>query len=284
MSKIILAFLVLTCCLTNLYCQDNIYITSGSKIKCKIVEISSTQLKYKDFSNLEGPNYVILTSDVVMIEYANGVIDVLNNNPPNHLPVVEQTKPVDVIQNTIPKKTKHAEKEFNLHYLNPNFISINALALANGDVTLMYDRDILNNHLSLTFLGGYNFNPRMGVLNLYIADSKSGAKKRYDLGLGVNFMPSNSRRVQYFTGILSKYMAYDYQDVIDTTNNQKKFSNAKGFQFAMMISNGWVFRISPDFNFKIFGSLGFHLNSTSLNSGYRGSPKIYLGYCFGYRF
>lgn len=285
MRKFFVLYIYCFFILSNLYSQDKLYITSGTKIQCKISEISSTQIKYKDITNLDGPNYVILRSDVVMIEYANGVVDVINDNPPNILPKTEIVKPSLNVPEPNSKKTiTKPKKDFNLYYLNPNFISINALALANGDLTLFYDRDLLNNRLSLTFLGGYNFNPRMGGLNLFIADSKSAAKKLYDFGAGVNFMPRNTARVQYFAGILTKYMAYNYQEVIDTTNNQKKFINAKGYQFAIMISNGWLFRISPDFSFKLFGSIGVPINSTPLNSSYRGIPKVYLGYCFGYRF
>lgn len=70
-----------------------------------------------------------------------------------------------------------SKKVLDINYLNKNLISINALALANGDFTLNYDRDIVNNKIQLSFLGGYNFNLRMGALNLYISDSKDKAKK-----------------------------------------------------------------------------------------------------------
>ncbi len=290
----ILPFLVtLFLFVVSAYSQDVLYTTGGNKLKAKVTEINTADIKYKDFNNPEGPTYVIAKKDVVLIQYANGVTEVINANPATIAP-----KPTETVATTEPKpaekpfdrndpygKTKKAEKkDFNLYYLNNNMLSINALALANGDVTVMYDRDLLNSRMSLTFLGGYSFNSSMGGLNLFIRDSKDNAKKKYDAGLGINYMPRNTKRVQYFVGLLGKYMAYDYLRVTDTTNNQKNYQKASAYQLAIMLSNGWIFRVSPNFNFKLFGSFGVPINSTELKPQYRGVPKVYLGYCFGYRF
>jgi hypothetical protein len=258
------------------FSQDVLYTVSGKKLETKVVEINTTDIKYKNPENLEGPTYVISKSDIVLIQFANGLTQIINPNPPSVNPAKTET----VI--TTPKVAD--KQKPNLYYLNPNLISINALALANGDVTLMYDRDLLNSHLGISFLGGYNFNSRMGGLNAMIADSKDKAKKLYDAGIGINFMPKNTKRTQYFVGLLGKYMAYNYQNAVDTTNNQIHYESAQGYQLAIMITNGWVYHISPNFNFKIFGSFGFPVNAPELKPEYIGAPKAYLGYCFGYRF
>lgn len=287
MRRISLVFFVLFLFTSLAYSQDVLYTTSGNKIASKVLEINAQDIKYKDFKNIEGPTYVIAKSDIVLIQYSNGITEVLNSNPTTIEPKVTAPKEtVTAVESTKPTtSTKLPEKKpMNLYYLNNNMLSINAFALANGDLTLMYDRDLLNNKLSITFLGGYSFNSHMGGLNAFIKDSKDGAKKKYDAGLGINFMPRNTRRVQYFVGLLSKYMAYDYQDVIDTTNNQKNYKKASAYQLAIMVSNGWVFRITPNFNFKLFGSIGVPINSTPLKEEYRSAPKAYIGYCFGYRF
>jgi hypothetical protein len=285
------------------YSQDILYTTAGSKLKGRVTEINLKDIKYKDFSNLDGPTYVIAKTDIVLIQYSNGTTEVINDNPNTLAPKITETvtpvekpsekpvyKPFDR-NDPYAKAKKPEKKDFNLYYLNNNVLSINALALANGDVTLMYDRDLLNNHISLTFLGGYSFNSRTGALNLFIRDSKDNAKKKYDAGFGINFMPRNTKRVQYFAGVLLKYMAYDYLSVTDTANNQKNYQKASAYQLAVLISNGWVFRVTPNFSFKVFGSIGGQINSspleTSISSGkinYGNYPKAYLGYCFGYRF
>lgn len=285
------------------YSQDVLYTTAGSKLKGKVTEINLKDIKYKDFNNLEGPTYVIAKTDVVLIQYSNGTTEVINDNPNTLAPKITATvapveKPIETAapkpfdkNDPYAKGKKGEKKDYNLYYLNSNMISINALALANGDVTVMYDRDLFQGKMSLSFLGGYSFNRRMGGLNLYIADAKDGAKKKFDAGFGINYMPRNTKRVQYFVGVLTKYMAYDYLNVVDTTNNQKNYRKENAYQLAILVTNGWVYRVTPNFNFKIFASIGGQINSTPLevtNSigtrNYGNYPKIYLGYCFGYRF
>jgi hypothetical protein len=275
MRLFLLFILICFCCATNIFAQDVLYTISGNKIKAKVIEINANEIKYKDFNNIEGPTYLIYNTDVVLIQFANGSSQIINANAPALKPAKTET---------VTTKKPQQKQNQNLYYMNPNLLSINALALANGDVTLMYDRDFFNSRLSLSALGGYNFNTRMGVLNSFINDSREHAKKNFDLGLGINFMPNNTKRGQYFVGLLAKYMAYTYDNPIDTTNNQLIFAKATGYQMAVMVTNGWFVRISQNFNFKIFGSFGIPVNSPEIKSNYRIAPKIYLGYCFGYRF
>lgn len=288
MRALIFVFFILFVFASQAIAQDIIYTTGGSKLEAKVLEINTANIKYKDHGNLEGPTYVINKTDVVLIKYTNGMTEVINSNPATIGPKTENNignSPKTPASTHAPDKSKTAEKPpFNLYYLNNNMLSINALALANGDVTLMYDRDVFNSRMSLTFLGGYSFNSRMGGLNGFIADSKDNAKKKYDLGFGISFMPRNTKRVQYFVGLLGKYMSYDYHNVTDTVNNQKSYEKASAFQMAVMLTNGWVFRVSPNFNFKLFGAIGAPGNSVELKRQYIGVPKVYLGYCFGYRF
>lgn len=52
--------------------QDVIVKKDGSTILSKVVEISDTQVKYKKFSHLEGPTYVVSISELTSINYENG--------------------------------------------------------------------------------------------------------------------------------------------------------------------------------------------------------------------
>ncbi len=255
--------------------QDILYTITGNKITAKVLELNLKDVKYKDFANVDGPTYVISKTEIVLICFSDGSVQIINKNPP-----VLQPKSTEVQT----KKINEKKKKLNLYYLNKNLISINALALCNGDVTLIYDRDLLDSRLCISFLGGYNFNPRMVYLNNPIIDGVGYGKKKYDSGLGVSFMPRNTRRVQYFVGVLTKYMTYDFND-ITMVNGQSLSTVKQGSQFALMISNGWFYRITPNFNFKLFASLGapvYQNNGSVKRPTY--APKMYLGYCFGYRF
>ena len=59
-------------CIWNATAQDTILRADGTTILCKIVSQSSMQVKYKKWTNLQGPTYVVAMSDIVDI---NGKLD-----------------------------------------------------------------------------------------------------------------------------------------------------------------------------------------------------------------
>jgi len=267
--------------------QDVIYTTAGNKYTVKIVEIGVSEIRYKEMSNLEGPSYVISKQDVVLVEYQNGTAEVINSNPPDYSP---NKQPIEA-------GTKKPEKPNanELYYMGQNFISINALALTNADITIMYDRDLLDNKLGVTAFGGYNFNTRTNIFNAFLHENYPNSKKKFDAGLGINYFVNNTGRSQYFVGILGKYtgLEYDRTTVTEEVINgfvflKNKVERASASQFMIGVNNGVLVRVSPSFNFKIFASVGFANNNpvdnTSGSTFYNGYPKFYLGYCFGYRF
>lgn len=271
----LLLFLFSIFCL-GLKSQDIIYTVKGTKIMGKVIEINPTNIKYKSLTNLEGPSYVVLKNEVVLIEFSNGTAQIINENPPPISPVKTDEKAPEA---------KVDKKPLNIYYLDKNLISINALSLANGDIAIMYDRELFNSKLSISLLGAYNLNPRMGIINAFIVSERNNSKKNYDLGAAVNFMPNNTKRIQYFVGLMVKHMDYTFDKEISGPNSTFVYEKTKGTQTAVMVTNGWLYRISQNFNFKLFGSIGPQFNSPTIsNSSLNSLPKVYLGYCFGYRF
>ncbi len=61
---------------TNVFAQDNIIKKDGTEVLSKVIEIGETHIKYKNFSNLNGPVYTIPISDVFMVKYENGEKDI----------------------------------------------------------------------------------------------------------------------------------------------------------------------------------------------------------------
>ena len=59
MKKIKLFIICLLCSFTLLFAQDKIYRQNGKIIEAKIIEVGSGEIKYKEFSNLNGPIYVL---------------------------------------------------------------------------------------------------------------------------------------------------------------------------------------------------------------------------------
>ncbi len=57
------------------FSQDNLILKSGEEHQVKIIEIGLTEITYKKFDNLSGPNFLISKKDVFMIKYENGTKD-----------------------------------------------------------------------------------------------------------------------------------------------------------------------------------------------------------------
>ena len=70
-------FILILICLPFIgFTQDNIILKDGNEIAAKIIEINIDDIKYKRYTNLEGPLYTKNIDDVFMIKYENGEKDV----------------------------------------------------------------------------------------------------------------------------------------------------------------------------------------------------------------
>ena len=63
--------------------QDVIIYKNGDEIKTKVIEVGQTEIKYKKYTNLNGPIFTISKSDVFMIKYENGEKEVYNSESKN---------------------------------------------------------------------------------------------------------------------------------------------------------------------------------------------------------
>ena len=70
MKKVLLLSMLLTATCT--FAQDVIVKKDGSTILSKVIEIGTSEVKYKKFTNQKGPTYSIRKSDVRAINYENG--------------------------------------------------------------------------------------------------------------------------------------------------------------------------------------------------------------------
>lgn len=63
----------------TLFAQDIIVQNNGNTILSKVIEIGSTEVKYKKFSNLNGPTYTIAKAEILVINYENGEKESFSN-------------------------------------------------------------------------------------------------------------------------------------------------------------------------------------------------------------
>lgn len=70
MKKVLFILMLLSA--TSVFAQDVIVKKDGSTILSKVIEIGTTEIKYKKFSNQNGPTYSINMAEVQAINYENG--------------------------------------------------------------------------------------------------------------------------------------------------------------------------------------------------------------------
>jgi len=80
------------------YAQDMITKKTGEDISAKVLEVTTSEVKYKKTDNLEGPIFSILKSEVLIIRYKNGTKDVFSNakDANSQTVVTEQTNENDM--------------------------------------------------------------------------------------------------------------------------------------------------------------------------------------------
>lgn len=97
MKKFILS-LVAICVATVLFAQDVIVTIDEQQISAKILEISSSEVKYLDFNNQDGPVYVLSIQEILSIQLANGDVKLYER----------KTAPVFVDTTTTAKQSHNA--------------------------------------------------------------------------------------------------------------------------------------------------------------------------------
>lgn len=94
MKKIvILSFLLLA--VISAAAQDVVVKKDGSTILAKVLEVSQCNIKYKKFSNLEGPTYTINVGDIMAVNYENGEKDVFDSSTSTASETTISQKPIE---------------------------------------------------------------------------------------------------------------------------------------------------------------------------------------------
>ena len=74
--------------------QDIVVLKDGSTIKAKVLEINKEDVRYKKYSNLDGPTYTISKFDIFSINYEKGEKDLFSTNNVSVLPIKENAKAI----------------------------------------------------------------------------------------------------------------------------------------------------------------------------------------------
>jgi len=198
--RIVSVLAIFTAGLFHTYAQDVITLKSGEEIKVKVTEISATEIKYKQFENLNGPTVVIEKAKVFAINYENGTREIINviTEEPAAKPEptrVQETKPAESYQD----KNRRAKPNIGI-YVDPvvGFLTFGPMIGAEFSAG-MFD-------LKLNF----RF-PSMGLLMPWMDDWEYGYDCNIDRGIGIGIAPTfytNRVKGGFYAGGLIEYGTY----------------------------------------------------------------------------
>lgn len=90
--------------------QDLIIHRNGNEQQVKVLEVSADEIKYKKWSNQNGPTYTVSTSDIFMIKYSDGSKDSFAEKK-----TPEKEKPIFAPQNIVkPMVKRERETRFEI--------------------------------------------------------------------------------------------------------------------------------------------------------------------------
>lgn len=93
------------------YSQDIITTKSGEDIKAKVLELNTTEIKFKKIDNIEGPTFSILKSEILLVRYSNGTKDIFYEKTENQTQKSNLT-----VENNYKKQTESQEKSRKFNF------------------------------------------------------------------------------------------------------------------------------------------------------------------------
>ncbi len=202
--------LITSLLLTSLiYSQDKIYLKDGTEVLTKIIEINTTEIKYKKFSNIEGPLYTISKSNVLMIIYKNGETEVI-------------AKKNDVIIPPTNSEPQIKEKVKFVNVYGKNIFSINIVPFLFKDFNISYERFFARQKLAIKiplYLGYSSSNLLSSATRFqyfcYIPSYNNRyvttVTKGFAVGAHLKFYPTGEGKLRGFGAIGIEYGSFEFE-------------------------------------------------------------------------
>lgn len=242
--------------------QDQLFKKDNSKLLVKITEISPDEIKYKLFSNLNGPTYVESKSQVILIIFENGKHEVISSQRP-----ANETVPAAEYRRDYVSGMSRADSL--LYFKYNESISLNFLSLVNMELGMIYQRDFLKSNFSVIIPMAIGIDGPALTQSIYYNNGSPRTildRKLFEVGIGLNYYPSLRKAVNYYVGPVVRYMQYDATQVYNFNNYvgpgyQYQYTtinkNIILSRYCISVTNGIVMRTKSRLVFNIFGSLGF---------------------------
>ena len=178
-KSIVLAMLSLAA--INVAAQDVVVKKDGSTILAKVLEVNQDNIKYKKFSNQNGPTYTINLSDVMSVNYENGEKEDYSNSTNAH---DNSSETKEIVKNAASNNSELLNLYAKDYHLNPSynikdketlfgiaFLSFsNTSILSNDEIEIYLERDQTQH-------------PDNKLFGTFTANMKSSPLFRYDIVL-----------------------------------------------------------------------------------------------------
>ncbi|MCF8369401.1 MAG: hypothetical protein K9G76_10195 [Bacteroidales bacterium] len=250
MQKQFIKILLVAICfsVSFVYSQDVILLNSGMEILTKVTEIGKSEIKYKEYSNLNGPDYVIKKNKVKKIVFENGKIDDLTggvkNQSYNHNAFAYHI--FDVVYNDFSFSYEHISKSGNLGIKIPIAIGYN-----------------------LSSYGSRDYN------NVFFT------------GIGFNIYPTGQHRVNYFMGPeLNIGLGQDEDSYYNYFDGSRIEETKEFFYGRLIVNNGMSYNPVPNFRVSFVVGVGVRYYDINSNYYYHSGLRstVYVTGSMGYMF
>lgn len=246
--------------------QDVIYKSDGTKVQAKVAEVGISEIRYKLFSNPDGPVFVLRKSDVVLIAYQNGEHEMVTSLSDR-------------------ERKKQAKNDSLALNRRKNIVSVNLLDAAFGNMTFSYERVFGKGYL------GIKVPVSLGLRTLSNYGYYAGTYDRSRImgtGLDVNFYPNGQGTVRYFIGPSVSFGTFRYRDYYpyDDIGMDRFYPDyypyMKGTHLSLSVNNGLMIQPSKHLTIALAAGMGMKMDFTRHND--RIVPKPSASVNFGYRF
>lgn len=230
-----------------IFAQDIIHTTDGKKIEAKILEITSTEIKYKKLSYIEGPTYVLSKSNIKKIIYGNGEAEDFSITSEEGGIIIEE--------------------------YGQNIVWYHLFDLMLNDLTISYERIFKNGKFSFQIPIGIGFGPDNFIYQQSFNTIYTG--------FGINIYPYGQGIFRYFFGPSIRVGYGEGERYYDWGNSETiEFAYGK-----FLINSGIIVNPSENFSISVALSLGIKSMEKEIDYHYTGiSQSGWFSIRMGYRF
>lgn len=226
--------------------QDTIVLNSGTIIISDVTSISDIEVRYKELSNPDGPEYILKKNSVEKISFSNGEIKMFS---------VKQ----------------------NIKQYGSNIISYHIFDVIYQDFTIAYE------YITKGGMTGIRVPLSIGFNTETDRDRPFNFKNLAYTGVGFNIYLMGQRKASYFMGPeidfgIGRNFTYDYY------NFEGYYTKTDFIYGRLLINNG--ISINPVRNFRLSALVGIGIRYFDLPESQEGGVRssAYLTFSMGYRF